>query len=157
MQNKMKTIRIIKTWSVAIVVFFLITCDGPEPDPVVSLDGYWDSENIIVHINGSEGTFHEIKSGDWKILQEQDLIDIGSLKFMNITKLDSVENSTEFFSGQNLWYWWWYNNQQEIEAEVRWSETGDFNLVNDGNTLIVNSKNPWSHNWEQTSYTRVNL
>ena len=67
--------------------------------------------------------------------------------------MDSFENSAEYFSGQELWF---SSNNQVVE-QVDWSETGEFNLRNDGNTLYVNTKDPWSTFWSQSAYTKVNL
>ncbi len=120
----------------------------PEPDPpsAWSLNGYWNRGDIVVYINGSEGAFYEINSGDWLRAMEQGFVTIGSLKFRYISRLKD-----DYYSGQELWN---KHNGNTI-SEVTFSETGEFNLRNNGNTLYVNTKDPWSSGWNHMEYTRI--
>ena len=118
----------------------------PNPPPAWSLNGYWDRGDIVVHINGSEGRFYEIRSGKWLMAQQQGFVIIGSVKFRNISKLKD-----EFYTGEDLWQ---YSNSTTV-TEVKFSDPGEFNLRNDGNTLYVNTKDPWSNDWNHIEYTRV--
>ena len=123
----------------------------PTPAPPVqisSLDGYWNRGDIVVYINGTVGTFYQINSGEWVKALNQGFITIGSLKFKNLTQL----KDDTFYSGQELWF---HSNNQIID-EVAWTITGEFNLRNEGNTLYVNTKDPWSDYWGSFEYTRMN-
>ena len=123
--------------------------DDPEPDPgpTYTLNGYWDRGDIVVHINGSTGTFYQINSGHWKMALNQGMITIGSLKFRYLIKLKD-----DTYTGQNLWC---YYTSTEVQ-ELRWSETGEFKLQNYGNTLFVTTKDPWEGDLETGEYTRIN-
>lgn len=148
--------QIIYIFSIATTIVLFISCENSEPksEPVPTLDGYWDNGDMIVNINGSNGVIFEIKRGDWLKAQEAGFVNIGSLRFRFITSLDSSNAAGEYFSGQELWYR--LTPMHEIE-QVNWSETGDFNLRNEGNTLYVSTKDPWSNFWATQEYTKVDL
>jgi len=135
----------------AAIAFLFVGCEKDNNDSgtpsSTSLDGYWDNGEIIVHIQGPEGRFYMIKQGEWKRVWEQGFVNIGSLKFTNISPL----KADEFFQGQELWY----RQENLVVLETGWSGTGEFNLRNNGNTLYVNTINPWGTNWSTVEYTRV--
>ena len=136
---------------IILILFGCIRKNEPEPDPpgqTTSLDGYWNRGDIVVYINGTVGTFYKVNSGDWLKALNQGFITIGSMKFKNLTRL----KDDTFYSGQELWF---YSNNQVI-TEVAWTITGEFNLRNNGNTLYVNTKDPWSDYWGSFEYTRTN-
>ena len=149
----MKQAKLFNIVCLLLTVFVLIGClakNNPEPDPpdpTTSLEGYWDNGEMIIHIEGTEGKFYEIRQGEWKRAYDQGFVDIGSLKFRYISKL----KADEFFTGQELWH----NTVNLVVQEVRWSGDGEFNLRNNGNTLYVNTINPWGTNWSKVEYTRV--
>lgn len=150
----MKFIKILSATGLMLILFFLPACfeknnpdPDPDPDPATSLDGYWDNGEIIVKIEGTEGKFYEIRSGEWLKVYQAGFIDIGSHKFFYISPL----KADEFFTGQELWH---YTYNQVVE-KVGWSGNGEFNLRNNGNTLYVNTINPWGTNWSKMEYTRV--
>ena len=135
-----------------IIAFLIIGCTKDDSDsnstgPSTNLDGYWDNAEIIIHIQGSEGRFYMIKQGDWMRVWQQGFVSIGSLKFRNISKL----KDDEFFQGQELWF----RQENLVVLETAFSGTGEFNLRNNGNTLYVNTINPWGSNWSHVEYTRV--
>lgn len=138
---------------VLVLLPFLFGCptnnntDPAPPDPPTNIEGYWDNGELIVHIEGTEGKFYEIRQGEWKKAYDQGFVDIGSLKFRYISKL----KADEFFEGQEIWY----RAENQVILELAWSGTGEFNLRNDGNTLYVNTINPWGTNWSTVEYTRV--
>ena len=121
--------------------------DPDPPDPTSSLNGYWDRGDIVVHINGSQGTFYQINSGRWKNALEQGFITIGSLKNRYLIKLKGGT-----WSGQTLWVKW---SGSTIE-EVKWSETGEFELSNDGKTLYITTNDPWTGGSQTGEYERIN-
>lgn len=132
------------------IVILIVGCgkdDSDSSNSTTNLDGFWDNGEIVVHIQGTEGKFYEIKQGNWKRVWEQGFISIGSLKFSNISPL----KADEFFEGQELWY----QGENLIIQETGWSTTGEFNLRNNGNTLYVNTINPFGSNWSNVEYTRV--
>ena len=150
----MKLIRILTSAFLVLTILLFFGCltknnpePDPDPDPATSLDGYWDNGEIVVKIEGTEGRFYEIRSGEWLKVYQAGFIDIGSLKFDYISQL----KADEFFSGQELWH---YTYNQVVE-KVGWSGDGEFNLRNNGNTLYVNTINPWGSNWSKVEYTRV--
>jgi hypothetical protein len=149
----MKRIRLFNYIALIFIVASFLGCpakNNPEPDPhnnSTNLDGYWSNGEIVIYIYGSEGTFYEINSGEWTKPYNQGFIDIGSQKFRYLAKL----KDDEFFSGQELWYY----QENQIVKQLAWSETGEFNLRNDGNTLYVNTKDPWSSLWSHVEYTRI--
>ena len=137
---------------VLVMLPFLFGCPinnntDPDPAPSTNIEGYWDNGEIIVQIEGTEGKFYEIRQGEWKRAWEQGFVDIGSLKFRYIAKL----KDDEFYQGQELWH----RTVNLVVQETAWSGTGEFNLRNDGNTLYVNTINPWGTNWSTVEYTRV--
>ena len=150
----MKQNSIICITCLGLIIIFLFSCirkNNPAPDPpssISSLDGYWNRGDIVIYIYGTEGTFYQVNSGEWEKALNQGFIVIGSLKFRYLTRL----KDDTFFSGQELWF---LSNNQIIE-EVSWSQTGEFNLRNEGNTLYVNTKDPWSDKWNSAEYTRIN-
>lgn len=120
----------------------------PDPGPSNSLNGYWDRGDIVVQISGSTGTFFQINSGYWKNALDLGFISIGSQKFRYLTQ---VKDGT--WAGQELWN---FHNSGGTVTEVRWSETGEFILSSNGNTLTVTTKDPWEDDFETSEYTRVN-
>lgn len=150
----MKQISLINIVYLVFIILLLNGCirkNEPEPDPpapISSLDGYWNRGDIVVYINGTVGTFYQINSGEWVKALNQGFITIGSLKFKNLTQL----KDDTFYAGQELWF---HSNNQIID-EVAWTITGEFNLRNNGNTLYVNTKDPWSDYWGSFEYTRMN-
>jgi len=134
-----------------LIAFIIVGCKKDDTNTTAggstSLDGYWDNGEIIVHIQGSEGRFYQIKQGDWKRVWEQGFVSIGSLKFRLISPL----KSDEFFQGQELWFRW----ENLVVQEIAFSGTGEFNLRNNGTKLYVNTINPWGSNWSTVEYTRV--
>jgi len=133
-----------------VIALLFIGCKKDNSDSAGSstnLDGYWDNGEIIVHIQGTEGRFYQIKQGEWKRVWEQGFVSIGSLKFRYISKL----KTDEFFQGQELWY----RGENLVVLETAFSGTGEFNLRNDGTKLYVNTINPWGANWSTVEYTRV--
>ena len=134
-----------------VIIILFIGCkeDEPEPNTLASsnLDGYWDNGEIVVYIQGTQGTFYQIKQGEWLRVWQQGFVSIGSVKFTNISR---VKND-EFFQGQELWY----RQENLVVLETAFSGIGEFNLRNNGNTLYVNTINPWGSNWSTVEYTRV--
>jgi hypothetical protein len=49
-----------------------------------SLDGVWESGNLVVTVSGSTGVFTEVKSGSWIPLLDNGTIKIGDSKFRNL-------------------------------------------------------------------------
>jgi hypothetical protein len=134
-----------------IMVLLFLGCnkddDNTNTMSASNLDGYWDNAEIIVHIQGSEGRFYQIKQGDWLRVWEQGFVSIGSLKFKMISPL----KTDEFFQGQELWFRW----ENLVVQETAFSGNGEFNLRNNGTKLYVNTINPWGSNWSHVEYTRV--
>lgn len=66
-----------------VITFFIIGCKKEEANPgpaspvLTNLDGYWNSGSIVVHIQGTEGTFYQINQGDWKKAWEAGFVSIG--------------------------------------------------------------------------------
>lgn len=134
------------------IAFFMAGCfpkDDPEPDPPTpsySINGYWDRGSIVVHISGDKGTFYQIYSGYWRDAFEQGFVNIGMVKIRYITVVGDKS-----WTGQNLWC----KYSGSTTEEVTFSETGEITLSNDGNTLYVKTKSPWSGSYETNEYTRV--
>jgi len=149
----MNKVQIFNYLALFLIFFTVLGCPAKknsDPDPTdnsTNLDGYWSNGEFVIYIDGSEGTFYEINSGDWLKPYDQGFIDIGSLKFRYLAK----QKDDEFFTGQDRWFYM----ENQVVKQMAWSETGEFNLRNDGNTLYVNTKDPWSSLWNHIEYTRI--
>ena len=143
--------KLILLLSVMAILFIGCKKEEANSDPAspvsTDLDGYWNSGSIVVHIQGTEGTFYQINQGDWKKAWEAGFVSIGSVKFTNITPL----KADKLYQGQNLWW----KSENGVVTAVAFSGMGEFNLRNNGNTLYVNTISPWGSDWSKVEYTRV--
>jgi hypothetical protein len=109
----------------------------------LNLDGVWDRNDIEITISGSSGIFSEINSGWWLKAMNQGFISIGSLKFKNITPINTLQ-----WSCNNLWLHYTGNNVDTIF----WSSSSTLTMGNYGDTLTLWSESTYNGVYESDTY-----
>lgn len=120
---------------------------SPPDTTFSSMDGYWDRGDIIIYVDGDEGYFFEINYGSWENALQNGFISFGSLKFRSLSK----QKDGSYF-GENLWV---KSSGGEV-IEVKWTINTSFVVEDQGNTLLLHTRDPWDLNWIVVEYTRVN-
>jgi len=100
-----------------------------------AIAGKWSNENFTITFSGSSGMFYEVNSGSvWSTAMEEGFIEIGDEKFRNIS-----HQSDNQWSLQELWF----KPEGNLPADIRWSSTGTIELSGNGQSLTINTTNPF--------------
>lgn len=125
------------------------TTDGDvENDDLAMLEGTWCDEYWSVGFSGSEGVFTEFMSGVWLQALEQDWVELGTVKFRNIERVDDREWSMQELYARRT-------SEGEI-TELVWSGSGSIVMNENEDEITIQSSNP-DTGMNTPAYTCVRL
>ncbi|MFH1118902.1 MAG: hypothetical protein V1775_03710 [Bacteroidota bacterium] len=115
-------------------------------DVTYDLNGVWDRGDIEITISGISGTFSEINSGSWLNALNRGYAQLGWIKICQIAKVSSTS-----WSCNELWN---KTDGNGNVTETAYSPPATITISTDGNTITVNSSDPWNGSSSSTTYTR---
>lgn len=137
------------TLSILILISFssLTGCNDNLDDETAAIEGKWDRGDIVIEISGSEGLFHDVKSGNW-LSALNNYIEIGDPKFRNIERISDNEWTLDEL---------WFTTIDDSVTGVEWGTLGSkIKLSDNSNSITVFSVSSITGRQVSTSYTRLN-